>query len=239
MALSGTAAALIAAALTCAAQAQDADTAPAALRAASALEARPLPAECGPRLSTPAAASLPECAAPSAAGASWSREQRLQLWSVVGTWAAGIGTFLAVWVALSGSRVRLRVRAELVEPSAANGLDQNVLVVEVVNRGERPVTITDFHWQAGFGKDRAYISQGQNPNAPGDHCPKRLDPGEHAHFQVRSVDDWVARMAAEFQGGSKKRWLSLLAVRVETSVGKAAVARLGQPLRELVKARLA
>jgi hypothetical protein len=77
-------------------------------------------------------------------------DQKIQVWMVIGTWFAGLGTCAAVIVALYLSRriekVRLKVYAGLRVILGDGTPRQTHLSIGVTNLGERPVTINTVGW---------------------------------------------------------------------------------------------
>lgn len=91
-------------------------------------------------------------------------DQKIQVWMVIGTWLAGLGTFAAVIVALYLSRrvekVRLKVCAGLREVILGDGSPfQRHLGIGVTNLGERPVTVNSVGWAVGRRRQRRFALQ--------------------------------------------------------------------------------
>lgn len=152
----------------------------------------------------------------------------LQLWSVIGTWLASIGTVSAVitslWLAYHQDRVKLRVVAghRLI---VSRGLQDTpeYCMVKVVNVGSKPAKVVSVGWEAGCFKNK--INMIQVFGTPGfDDVPKMLQEGEEANFMVPfhlhgDEEDWIVSLPKKLIEGGKNRIKSLKAV-VHTSVGQ-------------------
>lgn len=83
----------------------------------------------------------------------------LQLWGVIGTWVAGIGTVAAVitslWFAMHLNSIKLEGSAShriAVTPGSKETPDY--CFIHVVNIGLRPAKITNVSWHVGRGRRR-------------------------------------------------------------------------------------
>lgn len=154
-------------------------------------------------------------------------DQKIQIWNVVGTWLAGIATFLAVLVSLYLSR-----KAEAVSIKAAVGVRlvfdgdgspaEEYLAFDVVNTGDRPVNIVSVGWSVGNRKNKRFCIQpvaGQYTH----QYPKQLSHGEKASFLVSlgAVPNWSKEFACGFVRDTSGSHLKTLRALVNTSVGKA------------------
>ena len=81
----------------------------------------------------------------------------MQLWTVLGTWFAGIGTVsatvVALWLARRAERVKLKASVGI--RSLVGGVIppdnlRKIVQFHVTNLGERPVIVTEIGWH--FGK---------------------------------------------------------------------------------------
>ena len=152
----------------------------------------------------------------------------LELWNVIGTWIASIGTVSAVitslWLAYHQGRVKLNVVAghrQLVTQGSKNIPD--CCMINVVNTGTRPAKIVRVGWEAGRFKSKKYMIQ--MFGFPGfDDVPKTLQEGEETIFMVPFCangddKDWIVRFPQRLAEGNPKIINSLRAV-VYTSVGQ-------------------
>jgi hypothetical protein len=153
----------------------------------------------------------------------------LQVWSVIGTWVAGLGTLAAVvvslWIALHQSRVKLEVGAGhrlLITPGSQE--KPEYCLIRVVNVGLRPAKITHVGWEIGKGKNRKYMLQSFGfPES--DSIPKTLQEGEEANFMIplnyaNANDDWIIRFPKYLAEENSSKSFSSLKVTVNTSVGQ-------------------
>ncbi|HDZ45608.1 hypothetical protein LCGC14_0097230 [marine sediment metagenome] len=153
----------------------------------------------------------------------------LQLWSVIGTWVAGIGTVGAVvtslWFALHQNTIKLKVSAGhriLVTPGSKETPDY--CSIQVVNVGLRPAKITHVGWEVGRWRNKKYMLQ--TFGYPGfDDVPKTLYEGEEASFMIPFLysgggEDWVVRFPKYIVGDGSPRLIKTLKVSVHTSVGQ-------------------
>ena len=153
----------------------------------------------------------------------------LQLWSVIGTWVASIGTVAAVitslWLALHQNTIKLKVSAKhrfMVSPSW--GSTPDCCVIFVVNIGLRPAKITQVSWQVGRGKKKKYLLQ--TFGFPGfEDIPKTLYEGDDVFFVIpfnykNNDDDWIFSFPRELVGDNSPNLIKTLQVCVYTSTGK-------------------
>ena len=143
----------------------------------------------------------------------------LQFWGVVGTWVAGVSTFLAVvvslWLALRQAKIRLQVSAQMAIGGFPGGA-RHFCLIEVVNDGSKPAKITSLMWKGPKGKGSIVprdIVSGRGK------FPEMLNDGEIYHLMIE--EDEMAWMATAFAGmGCKKRHIKQLKIRVATSNGQ-------------------
>jgi hypothetical protein len=153
----------------------------------------------------------------------------LQLWSVIGTWVAGIGTVGAVitslWLALHQNTIKLKVSAGhrlLISPRSRENPDY--CSIRVVNVGLRPAKVTHVGWEVGRWRKKKYLLQ--TFGYPGfDDVPKTLHEGEEANFMIPFVpsgggQDWIASFPECLVGEDSPKLIKTLKVTVHTSVGQ-------------------
>jgi hypothetical protein len=116
-------------------------------------------------------------------------EATYRLLEVIGTWLSGIGSLLAVVVALylarSQSSVKLKVSVGhrlIVTPGIKR--ESEVIDISVINVGERPVVITNVLWMTGILKRKyavqitgpdCFSNRGRNSD-PHPSCPQFTKP---------------------------------------------------------------
>jgi hypothetical protein len=153
-------------------------------------------------------------------------DQQIQIWNVVGTWVAGIGTLAAVIVSLRLARrsqqvqVRASVGIRLLFSGDGTPAEENVGFT-VVNLGDRVVTVNSVGWRVGKGKTAKFCIQPlYSPR--GTQYPKQLAHGEQATFMVSFsvLPSWPKDFAAGFVGDLSKPHLKTLRGLVHTSVGE-------------------
>lgn len=89
-----------------------------------------------------------------------SLDQKIQIWNAIGTWLAGIATFLAVIVSLylanriSTPKAKLTVGHRIIIESGVQNSAPEYILFKIVNIGERPIRVTGIGWKLGFLKKR-------------------------------------------------------------------------------------
>jgi hypothetical protein len=153
-------------------------------------------------------------------------DQKIQVWMVIGTWLAGLGTFAAVVVALSLARrvekVRLKVHVGLRALILGDGSPfQRHLNIGVTNLGERPVTISSIGWAVGRGKHRRFGLQTLSGPYTAQY-PIELGHGKSATFMVSFLvtPNWLEEFALGFVKDLSDRNLKTLVAQVQTSVSQ-------------------
>lgn len=153
-------------------------------------------------------------------------DQKIQIWNAVGTWLAGIATFLAVLVSLhlarkaDSVRIKATVGIRLVFAGDGTPAEEHVGIT-VVNQGDRPVTINSVGWRIGKRKKARFCVQpvsGQYTH----QYPKQLLHGEQASFLVsfKAVPGWPKEFATGFIEDVGGRNLKTLRALIHTSVGQ-------------------
>lgn len=154
--------------------------------------------------------------------------QTLQLWNVIGTWIASIGTVSAVitslWFAYYQGKVKLNVSAGH-RLLITQGIEERLeyCVIRVVNTSSKPAKVISIGWEAGRFKDKVHMLQ--VVGTPGsDSVPKMLQEGEEATFLLpfnleKNEDDWIVKFTKYLNEGGKNRIPSLKVI-INTSVGQ-------------------
>lgn len=152
-------------------------------------------------------------------------DQQIQIWNAVGTWTAGVATFLAVVVSLNlarrAERVNLRASVDMRLVFAGDGSPAEEHVgFTVVNLGERPVNVVSIGWCVGKRKSKRFCIQpvaGQYTQ----QYPKQLAHGEQASFLVsfQAAPNWAKDFATGFVQEMSEKNLRTLRGMVNTSVG--------------------
>lgn len=152
----------------------------------------------------------------------------LQLWSVIGTWVAGLGTVSAViislWLALHHNKIKLKVTAGhrlVITPGEEDAPE--FCSIHVVNVGVKPAKIISVSWRVGRGKNKRHMIQSFNIQ-PYETVPKLLTEGEDVSFMVPfnydgSDRDWIVRFPKYLVDNGAPNIIKTLKVGVHTSVG--------------------
>lgn len=155
---------------------------------------------------------------------------KLQLWNVIGTWIASIGTVSAVivslWLSYTKGKLNLQVQAGhrlVVTPGIENMPEY--CSIRVVNAGDKPANITHVGWETGWFKNKGYFHQ--MFGTPGfDEVPKLIYEGQVANFMVplrldNDEEDWIVKFPKSLAGekGNIRRIKGVRLV-VTTSVGQ-------------------
>ena len=152
----------------------------------------------------------------------------LQLWGVIGTWVASIGTVSAVvaslWLAYRQNKIDLKISAGLrVAVTPGNSETEDYCLISVVNVGSRTVKLSGIGWEAGWFRKK--ISLYQKADLPeGDTIPKQLYEGEDATFLIpfkQPIGDgfWIDSIANKLSESNPKK-LNSLKVVIATSAGQ-------------------
>ncbi len=157
-------------------------------------------------------------------------QNTVQIWGVIGTWVASIGTISAVilslYFAYNRGKIKLKVTAghRLVITPGLNSRPE-YCSIKVVNAGDRPAKITSVGWETGRFKNKKHFVQ--LFGTPGfDDIPKVLYEGEEANFMVPlrfkgNDEDWIIRFPKELAGDKGNlSYIKRLKVVVGTSVGQ-------------------
>lgn len=107
-------------------------------------------------------------------------------WSMVGTWFAGIATFLAVVVSLyiANRRPKPKIRASVSHSVALGAFKRRGIGIEIANIGSVPVKISSLIWHYG-GAGTLY----HDFDPVSSKLPIKLEHGDSAYFFIHSDDD--------------------------------------------------
>lgn len=156
-------------------------------------------------------------------------QETIQIWGVVGTWVAGIGTVSAVivslWLAYHQGRIKLKIWAghRIMIQTGMEG-QTDYCMVNVVNTGFRPVYLTSLGWEAGWFRKKQFVQVFGTPG--NDDVPKLLKEGEETKFMLPfrlngDEEDWIIRFPQYLAGKKgKRRYIKSLRCIVATSVGE-------------------
>jgi len=170
----------------------------------------------------------------------------LQLWSVIGTWVASIGTVSAVitslWMAYHQGRVKLDVVAgcrQLITQGSSDIPDY--CMIKVVNIGNRPAKIVSVSWEAGRLNNKKHLIQMFGLRGF-DDVPKMLQEGEEATFMIPfhlngDKKDWLISFP-QYLAEDDPKIISSLKVVVHTSVGQSFKVKAEQGLIDKLKESL-
>jgi hypothetical protein len=153
-------------------------------------------------------------------------DQTIQVWNAVGTWLAGIATFLAVLVSLHLARraqtIRLKANAGLTLVFAGDGTPAEEHVgISVVSLGDRTIIINSIGWRIGKRENRRVCIQpvsGQYTH----QYPRQLAYGEQASFLVsfNATPAWLTEFSKGFVKDVSAANLKTLRAIVHTSIGQ-------------------
>ncbi len=147
--------------------------------------------------------------------ATMSFDQYIQVWNTVGTWFAGIGTCIAVAIALWLARRAEKVRLKCYVGHGlliGGGDAKEVLRFHITNIGERPVTIDSVGWRIGRGKNRLHAMQLRS--SP-DELPKKIEYGETVSFRI-DFSDWIEEFCKKIL---QDKPVKTLRAQIHTSIG--------------------
>lgn len=154
-------------------------------------------------------------------------DQQIQIWSAVGTWVAGIATFIAVLVSLYLARraeavkIKTDVGVRLIFAGDGTPAEKHV-GFSAVNLGDRPINIVSIGWSVGKGKDKRCCVQsvaGQYSH----QYPKQIAHGEQASFLVslKTAPNWPKEFVEGFVKDISEKNLKTLRALINISLGKA------------------
>lgn len=170
-------------------------------------------------------------------------DQKIQVWNAIGTWVAGIGTLAAVVVSLylarDSQRVRLGLTVGIREVHVlGHGLLNRVIVFEVVNLCDRPVTITSVGWVVRKYWRKKWFVQIPSEEFLGS-LPRRLERSDSLIVGVRVKEEGqpISDLRSQFSQFAGSKIASLRGYAV-TSTGEVVLARIDNSfLNELREAK--
>lgn len=167
-------------------------------------------------------------------------DQEIQLGNAIGTWIAGIATFLAVLVSLHLARrsekIQLEARAGYRHMVAGDGTPaQPIVSITVVNQGARPVTIDNIGWVLGKGKKRHYMIQSLTGPSK---IPIELAHGHRAQYLIplSAATRWFTDFYKYEEAKKNDRFLDSLVLQIYTTVGVVYSVKAEQGLIDKIKA---
>lgn len=159
-------------------------------------------------------------------------------------WLSAIGTIMAVIVALylarNDKQIKLKVSAgHWIEPPNDNfPAPTDYLMINVVNVGYRPVTISKIGWEIGF-LFKKILFQNIVSNRLSSKLPIKLaETGDEATYCIRLYigEVWLEKFLTEHIGAFPRLKTLFLKIRVDTTVGKSFRSQINKALRrEMIK----
>ena len=154
-------------------------------------------------------------------------EHVYRLLEIAGAWLSGVGSLLAVIVALYLARkqgavlLKINVGYRMV---ITRGSDDHteVVAISVSNLGARPVVITNVLWITGIIK-RQHAVQLTGSVMDSLRIHQALDPGHQGSFYIEidptDADNWMRRMAKDMPYRFRTLWTRRMKVGISTAVG--------------------
>lgn len=155
-------------------------------------------------------------------------ENTYRLLVIGGAWLSGIGSLLAVLVALYLARaeqsVRLKISAGHRLVITPGDVDQaEVIDISVANTGARPAVVTNVLWKMGIFK-RQYAVQITGSPLDSLRIHQRLEPGHRGSFYIEldpnDEENWIFRFSKNIPQKFRHIWARRLRVGIATAVGK-------------------
>lgn len=153
-------------------------------------------------------------------------DQKIQVWSAVGSWVSGLGALAAVclslWLVNRTERVRIRASAGIRLLFEGDGTPaERHVCISVTNIGDRPVTVNTVGWRIGGWRKRRFCIQtvgGKYSN----QFPIELAHGKSASFMVSLAEapTWPSDFVRDFVHANTPSELRNLRAMVNTSVGQ-------------------
>lgn len=166
-------------------------------------------------------------------------------------WISAFGTLIisgmALWLSVKDRLIDLKATLSvgIIPGNNPSILDQEVFILECVNRGPRPVTITNHYWRLPLHRTKIMFHPNLDPDT-GRLCTKlpfELTDGKSAHF-FYPIDFFNARLdepdkiffpASRVLASFRIRFFSLL---VGTSTGTTVRAKIRKGTRKALLAQL-
>jgi hypothetical protein len=168
-------------------------------------------------------------------------ETTYRLLEIAGSWLAGIGSLLAVVVALHLARIEKAVRLAItaghrliITPGV--GQDAEVVEISVANVGSRPVVITNVQWKMGVVKRQYAVQVITGWDLDSLRIHGELKPGHRGAFYIvldpNDPTNWIRRFAKNAPRRFGWLWARRLRIGISTAVGKTIWAPIERNLQE-------
>lgn len=160
-----------------------------------------------------------------------------KLLEIGGNWVSGVGSLLAVWVALRIAKKQTEVKLAVVagERALVDRVARTapmILFVQVTNIGQAPATITNVGWEQGVISKRYGIQMLEQSHAS-NTVPIDLTTGKQATFTVPfDGTTWLPDMVEWLDGWFPRFKAWDIKVCIYTSVGTTVKQRLEPALRK-------
>lgn len=160
----------------------------------------------------------------------------LDILDVIGTWVSSIGTVGAVitslWIANSSNKAKLKVSATASYIIDTKSKDKPlVCLINILNIGKKPVTITCLGWEIGTGKKKKTFFQ-KTSDSILEEIPKTLMESQDLSIGINGNGNWLQNMANLL----KDYDLKTMKLVVATNLGESFKAEVDQNLiNEILK----
>lgn len=158
----------------------------------------------------------------------------LEILNVIGTWISSIGTVGAVitslWIANNGNKAKLKINATASYIIDTKSQDKPlVCLINIVNIGKKPATITCVGWEVGRGKKKKTFLQ-KTSNSMLEDIPKTLMESQDLSIGINfnGTGNWLQNMANLLKGHD----LKTMKLVVATNLGESFKAKVDQSLIE-------
>lgn len=154
-------------------------------------------------------------------------ENAYRLLEIIGSWLSGVGSLLAVIVALylarSARAVQLKINVGhrlIITPGIAGHAE--AVDISVANTGAAAVVIANVQWKYGIVKRRYAI---QVTGSPLDslRIHQKLEPGHRGSFYIEldpnDPENWIRRFSKEAPKKLSWLWARRLRIGISTAVG--------------------
>ncbi len=141
-------------------------------------------------------------------------------------WISAIGTVAAVivslYLALGATRpkAKLSVGVRVMITPGQKGTDTELVVIRLVNLGDRPIHVTGIGWKVGFWKKR-YALQVVSPTPYSQGIPVTLEHGKEAQWHIPTdyQEGWFKYFSNGFLKGLSEREMNTLRIIAYASTG--------------------